>query len=143
MIEQQMVDPTGMLIAELRRTNIASGRVRGAEPAPGDALGPGHYQRFVVLVRLVPQRVLRIPLARFQYIFRAYGATPQDAAALYNEVSDAFHLVGPRVGVSGIGIYQTVQEFGNGPGKDPDTGQPFEAGLLEVLAGTRLVAAGS
>lgn len=149
MIEQHMVDPMGTLIAELRALSIASGRVRGEEPAgaigtyEGDALGPGHYKRFVVLSLLVPERLGRVPLAHFQYAFRAYGVTAQDAAALYNDVSDGLHLIGPRVGGTGLLIYQSLQEFGTGPGKDPATGQPFAAGVIEVIAGTRLVAAGS
>jgi hypothetical protein len=97
-----MIDPTGALITELRTAGIASGRVRGGEPArktssyEGDALGPGQFKRFVVLVRLGYMRQRRAGIATFQIGVRAYGATAQDAASLYGAMAAA-RVIEPRV----------------------------------------------
>lgn len=137
-----MIDPTGTLIAELRTANIASGRVRGGEPAgktatyEGDALGPGHFKRFVVLVRLGHLRQRRAGVATFRIGVRAYGATAQDAAALYGEISDAMDIVGPRLSASGVAIHQSLDASGGNAQRDPDTGQPYEDGVIELIAGT-------
>ena len=141
-----MVDPTGPLIVELRNAGIAGGRVRGGEPAPkangyeGDALGPGHYKRFVVLSRLGFDRLHRTPVAFHRIGIRAYGATYQDAAALYGEISDLLDNGGPRVSGSGAPIYQSLDISGGNAAADPDTGQPYEAGVIELIAGTEVLA---
>jgi hypothetical protein len=141
-----MVDPLGALIVELRNANIAGGRVRGGEPAPkaagyeGDALGPGHFKRFVVLVRLGADRLHRTPVATHRIGVRAYGATYQDAAALYGEISDLLDNAGPRLTNAGVAIYQSLDISGGNAERDPDTSQPFEVGVIELIAGTAVVA---
>lgn len=134
------VDPMGAIIAELRAANIASQRVRGGEPGPGDAQPKGSFQRFVVLTRLAAPRLHRTPMQTVRLGVRAYSATPQDAAALYGEVSDALDNVGPRISASGVPIYRTLDDTGGSADKDPDTGQPLETGVIEVWAGTEAIA---
>ncbi len=134
-----MVDPLGTLISELRAANIASKRIRGGEAAVGDAKPAGSWQRFVVLVRLGYQRLHRTPMAIYRIGWRAYAATPQDAAALAGEISDYFDNRGPRLSDAGVAIYQSLDDTGGTAEKDPDTGQPYEAGVLEIHAGTATV----
>jgi hypothetical protein len=135
-----VIDPLGTLITELRNANIAGGRVRGGEPAPGDAKQAGSYQRFVVLVRLGADRLHRAPIAFHRIAVKAYGVTYQDAAALWGEISDLLDNGGPRVSGSGVPIYQTLDASGGNAEKDPDTRQPFEAGVIELIAGTEVLA---
>lgn len=141
-----MVDPTGALIVELRNANIAGKRVRGGEPAPeangyeGDALGPGKYKRFVVVTRLGYDRLHRAPVAFHRIGIRAYGVTYQDAAALYGEISDLIDNAGPRLTGAGIAIHQSLDVSGGNAARDPDTGQPYEAGVIELIAGTEVLA---
>lgn len=137
-----MVDPLGKLLTEIR-SNVAvaalTTRIRGGEPAPGDATKP--YQRFVVLVRLTPQRYKgHNPVQRMRIGFRCYGTTYQDATALYGAVSDAIHGVGPRLNAGGVLIYRTWDDIGLGATQDPATGQPHEDGVIDVFASTQLVA---
>lgn len=140
-----MIDPTGTLISELRAANIAGGLVRGGEPKgksatyEGDALGPGSYKRFVVLVKLGHQRLHRTPMAIFRIGVRAYAPTFQDAADLYGDISDALDNAGPRLSASGVAIYQSLDDTGGSAQKDPVTGQPYEDGVIEVFAGTQTV----
>jgi hypothetical protein len=130
----------GALIAELRAANIASQRVRGGEPAPGDAKAAGSYQRFVVLSRLGVSREHRAPMQEVRIGVRAYGVTFQDAAALYGQISDVVDNAGPRLSGSGVAIYQSLDDTGGTAEKDPDTGQPYESGVIALYAGTALVA---
>lgn len=137
-----MTDPTGTLISELRDANVAGGRVRGFEPAPaangyeGDALGPGRYKRFVVLIRLGVQRLLQTSVAEVRIGYRCYGVTPQDAAALAGELSDQLHLRGGRAAGASGWIYQSIDETGGAASKDPDTDQPYESGVITLLTST-------
>lgn len=137
-----MIDPTGTLITELRTAGIASRRVRGYEPAPasdgyeGDVVMP--YRRFVVLTRLGALREHRAPVQEVRIGVRAYGATPQDAAALFGEISDTIDNAGPRLSGSGVAIYQSLDETGGSAAQDPDTGQPYEDGVLALYAGTEV-----
>lgn len=135
-----MIDPLGALITELKNAGIASGRVRGGEPAPGDATKPGSFQRFVVLVRLGYQRLHRTPIQTVRVGVRAYAATHQDAAALYGLISDAIDNAGPRLSASGIPIHQSLDASGGNAQEDPDTGQPYEDGVIELIAGTEVLA---
>lgn len=135
-----MIDPLGTLIAELRDASIASRRVRGGEPAKDDAKGAGEYQRFVVLVRLGAQRLHRAGLAIHRIGVRAYGATYQDAAALWGEISDAIDIAGPRLSAGGVAIHQSLDATGGNAQRDPDTGQPYEDGVIELIAGTEVLA---
>lgn len=142
-----MRDPLGALIAELRTANLASGRVRGFEPASanpadaGDARGPGQYIRFVVLVVLGTSRWRkgRLPLQRVRVGARCYGVTAQDAAALYGELSDLLDNRGPRLNSQGVAIYQSLDEVGGQAERDPDTKQPYCTGVIELLAGTEVL----
>lgn len=135
-----MIDPLGTVIAELRAANVASKRVRGGEPAVGDAKPAGSFQRFVVLVRLGYQRLHRTPMQILRIGVRAYAPTYQDAAALYGEISDALDNAGPRLSLAGVPIYQSLDDTGGTAEKDPDTGQPYETGVLELFAGTQAIA---
>lgn len=135
-----MIDPVGSLVQELKALNIASGRVRGGEPAIGDAKAAGAFQRFVVLTRLGGTREHRMPLQEIRVGVRAYGVTYHDAAALWGEISDAIDNAGPRVSVSGVPTYQSLDDADGGAHKDPDTSQPYEEGVIALYAGTALVA---
>lgn len=130
----------GAIIAQLRAANVASKRVRAAEPAPGDALGPTAYQRFVVIVDLGGPRLHRTPLQVLRYAIRCYGATYQDARDLYGDVSDLLDNGGPRVSASGIAIHQTLDDTGGSSGKDPNTAQPYYEGVFEIYAGAQALA---
>lgn len=131
----------GALIRELRTAGIASGRVRGGEPAAGDALSAGSFQRFVVLVRLgIDRRFRRAGLAIHRIGYRAYAPTYQDAAALAGEIVEAVDNAGPRISPTGIAIHQTVEVDGGDAQKDPDTDQPYEIGVIELFASTHALA---
>lgn len=134
-----MISPIGALVTELRTANIASKRVRGGEPADGDAKPADSFQRFVVLVNLGARRLHRTPMQIVRIGVRAYAPTYQDATALYGEISDALDNAGPRLSNAGLPIYQSLDDVASGAEKDPDTGQPYEAGVLEVFAGTQLI----
>lgn len=135
-----MMDPMGSLIAELRTAGIASGRVYGGEAPAGVAKAPGSYQRFVVLVRLAAVRMHRAPLVEVRIGARVYGATYQDAAALYGELSDAVDNLGPRVGTSSTAIYQSLDEGSQEATLDPGTKQPYEEGVLALWVGADALA---
>ena len=137
-----MIDPLGKLLTEIRDDPAVAAlttRVRGGEPAPGDAATP--FGRFVVLVRLGTQREKRAPVQDVRIAMRCYGSTSGDAAALYGAVSDAIHNVGPRIGATGVLIYRSFDDIGMGASKDPDTGQPHEDGVIQLFAATQVVTA--
>ena len=138
-----LVDPTGRLLIEIRddagMAALVSGRVRGGEPAVGDALGPGHYQRFVVLVRLARTRLPRAPIQEVRYAARCYGTTYQDAAALAGAVSDAVHARGHRITPAGLSIFGSFDDGGGGGLLDPDTSQPYEVVFISVGALDRVL----
>lgn len=144
------MDALGKLVVEIRDddavTAIAHGRVRGAEPAgattsdAGDARGPGEYVAFVVLSKLDDPRVgPRIPAHRAVIAARCYGRTFAEAAALRWAVSQAIHLVGPRLKSNGLGIYQSLDESGGAADRDPNTQQPYETFVMTALATTVVV----
>lgn len=131
-------DPTGRLITEMRdATGLA--RIRGGEAAPGDALGPGAYQRFVVLVRLARTRLRRAPIQEVTYAARCYGSTHQDAAALAGEIADAVHARGHRISSGGMSILGSFDDGGGSSATDPDTGQPYEVVSISVGALDRVL----
>lgn len=144
-----MIDPLGELITEIKANPGVAAlttRIRGGEPRgavgtdPGDARGPGDYVRFIVLVRLGVARAKgRVPVQDVRIGFRAYGTTPQDATALYGALSDAVHNVGPRVGATGTAIYRSYDDVGGTANRDPGTQQPFEDGVIELWAATKVV----
>jgi len=138
-----LADPTGRLITEIRDdptvAALVAGRVRGGEPAPGDALGPGHYQAFVVLARLGHTRAPHAPTQGIRYVARCYGVTYQGATALAAAVSDAVHAKGHRISAGGVSIFGSFDDGGGGSDKDPDTGQPVEYVFIDVGALTSLI----
>ncbi len=136
-----LTDPMGTLLAELRTANVASKRVRGNEPAPTDVrqgTDNDPFIRFVVLVELGGIRFNRAPVQVIRYAFRAYAPTHQDARALYGEISEVLHIAGGRIGATNVGIYQSRDDVGASASVDPKTGQPFVAGVIEVIAGTQV-----
>lgn len=137
------VDPLGFVLTTIRdfpAVAALTSRVRGGEPAPGDALGPGKFQRFVVLVRLGTQREKgAAPVQQVRIAARCYGATFADAGVLEGAVSDAIHNVGPRMNAGGTLIYRSFDDVGQGARKDPDTGQPYEELVIQVWAATQVV----
>ena len=138
-----LVDPTGRILTEIRDDAAVAAittRIRGGEPAAGDALGPGHYQPFVVLVRLASSRLKRAPIQEVRLVARCYGATFQGAAALAGAVSDAVHARGHRIGPTGVAIFGSFDEGGAEATKDPDTAQPYESLVISVSASTELIA---
>lgn len=139
-----MLDPLGKLLIEIRDDAtvdaIVDGRVRGFEPAPGDAKGAGHYQPFVVIVALGGNRWDRMPTRRATYAVRCYGIDPVGAMALYGACSDAIHHIGPRLYANGQGIYISRENTGGNASKDPDTAQPYVDFVIELLAATQAVA---
>jgi hypothetical protein len=137
-------DPMGSVISELRTANVASGRVRGNEPAPatanyeGDASKP--YKRFVVIVDLGGPRMHRAPIQTLRYALRCYGTTYQDARDLYGDCSDVLDNAGPRYSATGVAIHQTLDDTGGSAQSDPVTGQPYYEGIFEVFAGAHALA---
>ncbi len=134
-----MIDSLGFLLTTIRdNAGVAAltTRIRGGEPAPGDALGAGSYQRFVVLVNQGTQRDRRLPIAESRILARCYGSTFQDAAAVAGAVSEAIHNVGPRRNAAGVLIYRSFDDIGQGAEKDPDTHQPHQDLVIEVIAAT-------
>jgi hypothetical protein len=137
-----LVDPLGYILTTIRddaTVATLTDRIRGAEPAPKDALGPGDYQRFVVLVRLGARREKRLPVQEVRIAARCYGLTYQDAAVLAGAVSDAVHALGTRINAGGVGIWSSFDDGGEGASKDPDTGQPYETVVISVNAATVLI----
>ena len=119
---------------------IVDGRVRGFEPAPGDAQGAGDYKAFVVVVQLDAPRLGRIPVQRPRIAVRCYGRTPQEAAELRWACSNALHNTGPRVHTNRLGIYQSMDDTGGEQEKDPDTKQPLQVFVVDLFATTMEVA---
>lgn len=149
-------DPTGKLLVELRDNDavkaIVGTRVRAFEPAPqvvdpdtkrvlekGDVRGPGEYVAFVLLVILDPFRERRLPIQRPRISVQCYAATAQAAMALYAACAEALHDVGPRVYANGLGAWNSWDDSGGRPDKDPDTGQPFVEFMVELVATTQAV----
>jgi hypothetical protein len=137
-------DALPKILIELRDdadvADIVDDRVRGFEPAPGDAQGPGSYKAFVVVVQLDAPRLGRIPVQRPRIAVRCYGRTHQEAAALRWACSNAVHNTGPRVHTNGLGIYQSMDDTGGEQEKDPDTKQPLQQFIVDLFATTMEVA---
>ncbi len=139
------LDPFGKALIELRDDPVVAGitdRIRGHEPAPGDANGPGEYQAFVVVTDLGTIRYRRgIPVQVERIDVRCYADNYTNAKALFLACSDALHDVGPRVHSNGLGIYQSHDDTGGQEGSDPRTKQPYVEGVFELIATTAVVAA--
>jgi hypothetical protein len=137
-----LVDPLGRILVEIRDDPSVAAlttRIRGGEPAKDDALGPGSYQRFVVLVRLGAARLKRAPIQEVRILARCYGTTFADAAVLAGAVSDAIHAKGHRISAGGVVIFTSFDDIGTGAEKDPDTGQPHQDLIISVGALTELL----
>ena len=137
-----LVDPLGRILTEIRDdpgVAAITSRVRGGEPASGDALGPGSYVPFVVLSRLGSLRLKRAPIQEVRLVARCYGATAQGAAALAGAVSNAIHAKDHRINGSGVAIFGSFDDGGLGADKDPDTKQPLESLVIQVGASTELL----
>ena len=142
MLDPQL-DPLGSLLTEIRDDidvdTLVDGRVRGFEPAPGDAQPTGKFKAFVVIVTLDAPPEMGIPVTFATYGVRCYGATPQGAWAVWGAVVKAVHMIGPRLKSSGLGIYQTIVNGGGDQEKDPDTQQPVVMGTIRLIATTQVV----
>lgn len=143
MLEDPQLDPMGALLLELRAdTDVAAlvgARVRGYEPGPGDAGGSGAYRAFVVLTALSVPPHPRVPMTWAEYGVRAYGATPQNAWAVWGAVVKALHQVGHRSAASGLLTYKTIIVTGGAQDKDPDTDQPVVTGSVQLIASLQSV----
>lgn len=134
-----MVDPTGFLLTTIRDYPAVAAlttRVRGGEPAPGDALGAGSYQRFIVLAQIGRLREKRVPVQEVRYVARAYGLTAQDAVTLAGTVSDAIHNRKARANASGVQIWASFEDGGGDATNDPATGQPMVPVIVSITAST-------
>lgn len=144
MLAEPQLDPLGSLIVEIRSDvevdALVDGRVRGFEPAPGDAKPSGSYQGFIVIVALGVPPDPQLPVTFATYAIRCYGATPQAAWAVWGAVVSAVHETGPRLKANGLGIYKTIVVDGGEQGKDPDTQQPVVTGTVRLIATTQAVA---
>jgi len=143
MLDGPLPDPLGALIIEVRSSPgvaaLVTDRVRGLRPAPGDARPKGAYRAFVVLSVLDAPPDPRLPMARAVYGASCYGATGQQAMALWGAVAAAVHRAGVRRKASGLAIWDSFASGGS-EDEDPDTQQPVVRGTLEVLYATRLLA---
>ena len=138
-------DPAVAAIAG-ENPHVATPRVRGFEPGPGDAHAGNDrdpYRAFVVLVQVSAPRQARVPVQRPLIAARCYGRTHAEAAALRWAVSDAIHYIGPRVHANGLGIYLSRDESGGEQEKDPDTSQPYQTAFIDLFATTQVVATAS
>lgn len=144
MLDAPQLDPLGSLLIEIRDDvdvdALVDGRVRGFEPAPGDAQPKGSYRAFVVIVALSVPPDPQLPVTFATYGIRCYGVTPQNAWAVWGAVVKALHETGPRVKSNGLGIYKTIAVEGGEQEKDPDTGQPVVTGTIRLIATTQAVA---
>jgi hypothetical protein len=143
MFTEPMLDPSGSIIVEARNdidvAALVANRVRGPEPAPGDAKGPGEYQAFVTIAALSVPPHLSLPITFAEYALNAYGVTYQNAWAVYGALVKAFHKVGARMKANGMGVYQSLVLTGGTEDADPQTQQPVVRGTLRVIATTLAV----
>ena len=95
---------------------------------------------FVVIVALDEPPEPRVPVTFATYAIRTYGATPQNARAVWGAVVKAVHMVGPRLKANGLGIYQTRVVTGGTQDTDPDTKQPVVTGIVQLIGTTVAVA---
>ena len=137
-------DPVGKMVTDLRDdADVAAlngTRIRGFEPAAGDAQGAGQYQNFVVLVLLDAFREKRIPVQRPRIALRCYGTTPQQAMANYAACVNVLHNAGLRTYANGLGVWNSFDDTGPTAESDPDTNQPFVACVVELAATTVAIA---
>lgn len=160
MLDEPMMDPMGAIISELRADpdiqdlvgvdECGFRRVRGGEalgagkcangtPRSADGLGPGAYRAFIVVGTIDDPPFGRVPIQRAVYSVSCYGATFQNARAVWGAVVKAMHLVGERVKGNGQGIYISAIEGGGEQDQDPDTKQPVVRGTIRVYATVQAV----
>lgn len=148
MIEDPLLGVLGPLITTTRQDSAIMAvigtdenglrRVRGFEPAAGDAQPKGKFLPFIVFVILDATPDEDVPVTFASIGVRCYGSTPQNAWAVYGALVRALHRVGPRV-VSGLGIYQTLVRGGQQT-TDPDTKQPVVMATIPLLATAQVFA---
>ncbi len=129
-------DPLGRILTEVRDDPAVAAitdRVRGGEPAPGDAIGPP-YQPFVLLTRYGATRLRRAPVQEVMVLAKCYERTPRLAAILAGAVADAAHARGHRVTPSGVVIFGSFVASQGAASFDIDTHQPYEPVLISVGA---------
>jgi hypothetical protein len=144
MYAEPQSDPLGSVVSELRADvdvdDLTDGRVRGYQPAPGDARASGQYQPFVIVSALDVPPHPQVPITFASYGIRAYGSTPQNAWAVWGAVVKALHRYGQRVKSNGLGIYRSSVISGGEQETDPDTAQPVVTGVIRLIATTQAVA---
>jgi len=145
MFDNPPPDALGSLLTEIRAdvdvADLVSGRVRGGEPAPGDAKAAGSFQAFIVIETLADPPHPRLPVRFATFGLRCYGSTFQNASEVYLAVVKAIHRVGPRRKANGLGIYWTTAVSGGEQARDPDTQQPYVAATIELIGTTQVVPA--
>ena len=138
MLTEPQLDPMGALITEARAdldvADLVGTRVRGGEPGPGDARGPGEYQAFVVFEALSVPIHPQLPITFAEYAVNAYGTTHQNASAVWFALVKAFHKARTRTKSNGLGIYSSFVLTGGSQDRDPDTQQPVVRGTVRVIA---------
>ena len=137
-----MIDPLGKVVTEVRDALAADGgdpaTVRGGGRFEGDATTSGDVPPLVIIRRLSAVRS-DYGTGRFRLAITSYGTTRPKAAELAGRVSDALHLVGPRLSLAGVAIYISREEVGAQAGEDPDTRWPSEAAIVIVHAAAQAV----
>lgn len=149
------LDPLPKILIEIRDDpvvhEIVGNRVRGKEPQgpvmdasgnelqPGDVRPAGHWVPFVVLTRIGAPPDPRVPIQTTRILFRCAGRTDREAAVLRNACSRAIHGRGPRTFPNGLGIFSSLDVTGGSQDADPDTKQPFETFIAEVVATVQAV----
>lgn len=147
----EMWDPVGRLIDELRddaavaaiagaNPSTSVPRVRGQEPAPGDAQGAAAYRAFVLVRTQALPRHPSVPIQRARHLVQCFGRDWIEADRLYRACSDALHHAGPRLTGASQAIYVSHDDTGGSALSDPDTGQPCYEFVVESVATTQVVA---
>lgn len=129
-----MIDLTGPIVVTIRDNPAVAAittRVRGGELASGDT-APA-----VVVVLLGNTRSpfgqgrSRLGLQAPRFGINVYGASYIQAAQLAGAVSDALHLLSPRV-ISGKTVHEILDDGWGGPVHDPATGWVTETIVAQV-----------
>lgn len=142
-LAEPQLDPSGPIIVEARTdpdvAALVGNRVRGPEPAADDQKGAGQFQAFVTVACLSAPPFGGVPVTFAEYALNAYGATYQNAWAVWAALVKCFHKVGPRVKANGLVIYQSLVISGGTEDSDPVTRQPVVRGTIRVIASTLAV----
>jgi hypothetical protein len=128
------------LLADTAVTAITT-RIRGVEPAPGDALGAGHYQPFVVVSTLDAPWHAGTATSSVTLGLRCYAASHLAAEALALACAAVFHRKAGRIASSRLGIYSSTAAGGPTPDKDVDTGQPLAHLIVTLNVSTQAIPA--